>query len=660
MAIQLMPRLAIMDVEHLESCRAMHVNGAPVPVIAVLKEDAPEEVRLAWEVGANDFIIRPIHRAGLLARIRMLLRNTDTAAQLEYEHREMAVAQQIVGIGHWAWRVGSQEVRVYDMARRVLNVPHDEVLTLDRLMEHVHEEDRRRVRIALECVAERDRPSHQEFRLAQNPGAEDVFISQHIQVFTGPKRELWVAGTVENISRRRRAQQRIIRLAYYDSHTGLPNRTFLREAIDAAIDHSSKRSHVALLSIDIDDFQRINDTFDHDTGDRLLAAFADRLSRLVRDEDNLVPEHTITLNSAYEQNANLAARSGGDEFAVLLTELYDLEQVERMAQRVCNALTEPFLQPGQHLVVTVSLGIAVFPEHGKDSDALLKNADAARHYAQYQGRGYAFYTDAMNSETRERLTLELAIRRALDNGAFEGFELHYQPKVSAATGKPVGMEALLRWTDRTLGFVSPARLIPVAEESGLILPIGAWVLRTAVRQNKAWLDRGISLRMSVNVSAHQFRQQGFVEFVEQVLKEEGLPAELLDLEITESILMTSAETSENVLAHLRALNVQISLDDFGTGYSSLSYLNRFPIDTLKIDRSFVIHMATDPDAASIVKAIISLSQSLNLHVIAEGVETEQQLAHLQALGCDEIQGYFFSRPLPVGSFETWVRDKLGT
>ena len=440
-----------------------------------------------------------------------------------------------------------------------------------------------------------------------------------------------------DISERKAADERILYLANYDALTGLPNRTLLRDRMEHEITVAHRRHKQAgVLCLDLDNFKTINDSLGHSTGDLLLQAVAERLKECVREGDTL-------------------ARLGGDDFVVVLSDFHQAGDTVQVAQKILDALSRPYNIVGHELIVTSSIGISIYPDDGKDAESLLKNADAAMYHAKQSGRNnYKFFTHDMNARVLQRLSLEGSLRRALER---EEFVLHYQPQVEIGSGRIVGLEALIRWQHPDMGMVSPAQFIPVAEESGLIVPIGEWVLNEACRQNRAWQDEGLpAVPVAVNISARQLWQKGLARVIEQALRDSGLPARYLELEMTESAIMHDMEQLIEMLREFSAMGLQLSIDDFGTGYSSLNYVKRFPLDKLKIDQSFVRDLTTDPDDAAITSAIISMARSLNLKVIAEGVETVEQLRFLAAHQCDEIQGYYFSRPLPAPEAARLLRE----
>jgi diguanylate cyclase (GGDEF)-like protein/PAS domain S-box-containing protein len=441
--------------------------------------------------------------------------------------------------------------------------------------------------------------------------------------------------TVRDITDRKVAEERVQYLAYYDALTGLPNRTLLQDRLAKALAAGRRHKHkVALLFLDLDRFKDINDSLGHSVGDLLLQELAERLKQWGREQDTV-------------------ARLGGDEFLITLTQVKDLTDVAVAAERLMDAMTAPVVVQGHSLKISCSIGVSIFPEHGTDCETLIKNADAAMYCAKDSGRNnFQFFAEDMNAQAVERLSLENSLRLALDK---KELFLVYQPQLDVATGRINGLEALLRWQHPDLGLVPPDKFIRIAENSGLIVPIGEWVLRTACSQARTWQEEGLpSMTMAVNVSAVQFRQEGFCQLVRSVLHETGLAARCLELELTESLLLANPDVTLPVLRDLTSMGLTLAIDDFGTGYSNFSSLRQFGVSKLKIDRSFISDVATNPDDSAITAAIISMAKSLRLKVIAEGVENEAQMAFLRAHQCDEIQGYYFSRPLAVDH----VADKL--
>ncbi|MET0681655.1 MAG: EAL domain-containing protein [Burkholderiales bacterium] len=456
---------------------------------------------------------------------------------------------------------------------------------------------------------------------------------------------LWMGGRADRILREQEAQrvaneERIRYQAYHDPLTGLPNRASFVEHLEEAIRRSKRFGwSLGLMFLDLDRFKRVNDSLGHEAGDELLRIAARRLQGCIRESDMLF-------------------RMGGDEFTVLLENIKGPEEAAMVAARMIQALAEPVELKHHELAATVSIGIAVYPKDDETGERLVKSADTAMYRAKELGRNrYAFFTGEMNERVERQLLLEAGLQRALRN---DEFVLHYQPRVSAATRRVVGVEALARWNHPEEGLVPPGDFIPLLEESGLIVPVGAWVIAAACRQNKAWQDAGLPpMRVSVNISSRQFRSESLDETIREALRASGLDAQWLEVELTESLLVENSEHAVAVMERLKAIGVAISIDDFGTGYSSLGYLKRFPIDCLKIDRSFVQDLRTSATDAAIVDAISALAHSLGLGLVAEGVEDAGQAEFLRARYCTELQGYLFSRPLPADAVADAVR-RLGS
>ena len=485
----------------------------------------------------------------------------------------------------------------------------------------------------------RDEKSRDEFSL-KNGKVFDRYSAPLLDSNGRYRGRIWY---FRDITARKVAEERVQYLAYYDALTGLPNRTLLQDRLSKALASARRqKDKVALLFLDLDRFKNINDSLGHSLGDLLLQGVAARLKKWAREQDT-------------------AARLGGDEFLIVLTRVKEVADAAVAAERLMDAMTAEFVVQGQPFSIGCSVGISIFPEHGADGETLIKNADAAMYCAKENGRhNFRFFTDDMNAQVVERLTLEHSLRRALDK---KEFFLMYQPQMEIATRKITGLEALIRWQHPELGLVPPDKFIRIAENSGLIVPIGEWVLRTACAQARKWQDEGLpAVPVAVNVSAVQFRQDGFCELIHRVLEETGLAAQYLELELTESLLLSSADVTFAVLKELKAMGLKLAIDDFGTGYSSLSYLKQFPVGKLKVDRSFIRDVAVNADDAAITTAIISMAKSLNLKVIAEGVEDEAQMSFLRARQCDEIQGYYFSKPLRADECAEKVRStlRLGT
>ncbi len=455
----------------------------------------------------------------------------------------------------------------------------------------------------------------------------------------GGKRE--IVGYLIDITEKKRFEEQLLHLAHYDSLTELPNRVLFYDRLTQVVAQAERNQwNAGVLFIDLDRFKAVNDTLGHGIGDELLRQVSARLNATVRSGDTV-------------------GRLGGDEFAVILGELHQPQDAGIVAQKIIRSFDEAFTLNGRDMFVTASIGIAAYPPDGLDPDTLIKNADTAMYRAKQLGRNNVqFYTPEMNNRAVERLELEMSLHRALQR---DEFLLHYQPKVSTRNGKLVGMEALLRWARPGHGLVSPAEFIPILEETGFIVQVGEWVLRAACAQLKASISGGLRpVPIAVNLSARQLQSAGLVDMVRKIFDESGVDPALIELEITESSLMHNTDEAVVLLTALKNTGLRISIDDFGTGYSSLAYLKRFPVDTLKIDRTFVRDIAVDESDAAIARAIITMAHQLSLKVVAEGVETEEQLAFLVKNGCDEAQGFLFSRPVPADSLASLPKVYLVT
>jgi diguanylate cyclase (GGDEF)-like protein len=444
-----------------------------------------------------------------------------------------------------------------------------------------------------------------------------------------------ITGVAEDITERKEAQDRLLHLAHYDHLTGLPNRTLLHERLKQALSRAGRHQDlVATVFLDLDHFKTVNDTLGHASGDQLLRQVAERLAMVLREDDTI-------------------GRLGGDEFAVILSDIAHPAGAEVAVHKIMAALHAPFEVDGHDLYVTVSAGISLYPADGIDTDSLLRNADAAMYRAKEVGRnGYQFFSQEMNQRARERLSLEGHLRRALER---QEFTLHYQPKVEVRSGHVTGCEALLRWHNPELGCVPPARFIPLLEENGGIVRVGEWVLQEICRQLKQWKEDGLTVRVALNLSARQFYQRDLDTSLIRIVADAGVDPGLIELEITESMLMHNPGQAARILGAVKECGMRLSVDDFGTGYSSLSYLKRFPLNALKIDRSFIEDITVNPDSRAIVQAILALARSLALRTVAEGVEKEGQLAFLAKLGCDEYQGYYFAAPMPAAEVHRLLR-----
>jgi diguanylate cyclase (GGDEF)-like protein len=580
-----------------------------------------------------------------------MLRASQAVAELLEREMSLAEAQRIARLGNWQWNLSSNRFTASTQTLRILGIqddPASTTLSFDAFLGHIHEADRRAVESGIRQAIATGAPFRQDHRVHVPTG--DVRIVHHYAevAFEQGGAATSVVGTIQDITDQKKTEAQIHFLSNYDRLTQLPNRQLFQDRVAQAL-ATQKRHGLqgAVLLINLDRFQRINDTLGPKCGDEMLREVAERLVHCVRHSDS-VSRHD-------DQEPTTLSRLGGDEFTILLTHLSSAQNATKVAQRIQEALAVPFEVENRPVVITASIGIALLGQDGEDVDTLLRNAEAAMHAAQDQGRNtYQFYSKSMNVALAERLSLETDLRQAIDKGEFL---LHYQPQVDIRRWEIVGVEALIRWPHPERGMVSPMSFIPLAEEIGLIDQIGQWVLRTACAQQVTWSACGLgNITIAVNLSAVQFQQAALLDTIRTIVRETGVDPARMELELTESTAMQQAENAVGTFNQLKEMGFSLSIDDFGTGYSSLAYLKRFPIDTIKIDRAFVKDLDTESEQAAIAIAIIAMAHGLKLRVLAEGVETQPQLDILRDQGCDAIQGYYFSQPLPAERVEQLIRD----
>jgi len=527
------------------------------------------------------------------------------------------------------WDLASDQVWRNDSYQRLFGYRSDELQpNMESWFGHIHADDRLRVQQRLlDIINSSQNLWNDEFRLMRH---DQTVAHVHARGFVNRDdagSALKMLGVLQDITARKESEERTRFLADHDELTGLPNRSLFKQSLAQGIQRAERSGKfLSVLFLDLDRFKNINDSLGHETGDEVLRAVAERLSGCVRQVD-------------------VVARFGGDEFAVLIEGLTAEDQAGAVARKIIDALAKPLVLAGRQYRLGASIGISSYPSDGRDVLSLQKNADIAMYRAKEEGRGtFQFYSEQLNTHSIQRLEFESNLNGALSN---REFVLYYQPKVELASGRIAGVEALIRWVSPQFGFVSPADFIAIAEETGLIVPMGRWVVQTACAQNRAWQKGGLPLlRIAVNISARQMADKGLVNFIVDSMSRTDLTAESLELEITESAVMSNQDHAEKVLNQLKALGFHLTMDDFGTGYSSLAYLKRFPFDSVKIDQSFVRGIPANRDDCAIVEAIVAMAHSLELKVVAEGVETQEQSEFLRKLGCDQIQGYVFSKPIP--------------
>jgi diguanylate cyclase (GGDEF)-like protein/PAS domain S-box-containing protein len=636
--------LGLPDAQGLAAVRRAHGAAPHVPLVVLTGLDDESVATQALQEGAQDYLIKgQIDTRGLMRALRYAGERKIMEAAL-FEEKERAqvmlhsiadavictdiwgnitflnvVAEHLTG---WAWKEAASRpmTEVFRVLRPASNGSGPIPVEIPNARDPV-------VHLPLSCI------------LVRRDGLEIPIENSVARIHDREGQATGMVIVFRDVSVARAMALQITYAAEHDFLTGLPNRMLLNDRITQAIALAPRHlKHVAVLFLDLDGFKYINDSLGHPVGDKLLQSIAERLADCVRASDTV-------------------SRQGGDEFVVLLSEVSHSEDAAISARRILQAVARPHSIDMHDLHITTSIGVSVYPDDGVDADTLIKNADTAMYQAKENGRqSFQFFKPAMNVRAVERQSIEEGLRRALER---REFALHYQPKINLAAGAISGAEALIRWMHPTRGMVPPAEFIPIAEDCGLILPIGAWVLREACAQARAWMDAGLPVTsMAVNVSAMEFRHEGFLDGLSAILAETGLDPASLELELTESVLMKHAASTATILQTLRARGMRVAVDDFGTGYSSLSYLRKFPIDAVKIDQSFVRQISTAGDDTTIVKAVIGMARGLKLRVIAEGVETLEEVAFLRAYRCEEAQGYYFSRPVPPQQFAMLLRNGM--
>ena len=638
---ELNPDAVLLDVEMPELdgfsvCEAIRAEEQirETPIFIITGREDEEAVERAYSVGATDFLNKPIALTVLPHRIQYVLRTSTSLNDLRGLIRAIPDLIFVVNADGDVQEglsrgdaTHTQQIQALSTASKVNFYPCEN-------------DDKARA-----CI-----------KLALETGKTQVYehaldaLDIHLETRFVTRDSNTVLAIVRDITDRKNSESRIFNLAYFDELTALPNRQLFGQSLVRTIEKAERdEQEFAVLFVDLDRFKRINDTLGHSVGDELLKEVARRLEKCIRATDSI-----SRIESMHDGGIQLA-RLGGDEFVIKLYGIESEDSVSAVAGRIISVLTPPFNCEGHQFVVTPSIGIAMYPQDGTTAEELLMNADSAMYRAKFAGRNnYQFYSETMRTKSLHRIDLENEIRKALET---DQFELHYQPKADAETWSLVGAEALLRWHHPERGNISPVEFIPIAEETGLIVPIGQWVLKQACKQAKTWTEFPFGdIAVSVNISSHQFQSDSLIDDVLGAALSAGIEPTLLELEITESVLLHDADNTLVALNTLKRAGIALSVDDFGTGYSSLSYLKRFPIDTLKIDRSFVKDLHTDKDDAAICAAILAMAQQLGLNVVAEGVETKEQLEFLRHHGCNQIQGFLCSKPLSANQFAVLLRE----
>ena len=633
-----------MHEDGFQLCNLLHSKRETLPILVECNAEDERVLSAAFEAGATDILIQPVNWSLFGRRLRALLKASRLISALRSSHFSFENVQRIAGIGSWQLNAENGSMIWSAQTFRILGLKPGEVkANQEHYSMCIHPEDRDSVVQQMQDAVTGMNSFEFGHRIVHGSGAV-----RHVHLRGEPLSEVArrFQGTIQDVTEQRRTQEKIRYLAHYDSLTGLSNRRRFKDQLERAIERARARgNYMALLYMDLDQFKRINDTLGHSAGDRLLQHVAEVLYDKVRTTDIIGRNVDQGDGPGQPPEAEVEiSRLGGDEFAVVLSEISSPEDAGQVAERILGSVTTPITFEDHQIATTASIGIAIYPEDGQDSETLIKHADTAMYAAKERGRNTSqFYSQTMNAGTLRKLTLETHLREALEKNQLR---VLYQPRMDIQNRRIRGVEALLRWDHPSLGPVLPKEFIPVAEETGLIVPIGEWVLETACAQTKAWRISGCGqIGISVNVSSRQFIHHNIHETVTEVLRKTGLDPKQLELEITESVVLEDDKGTGEMLRQMKDMGVRIALDDFGTGYSSLSYLTKFPLDTLKLDRSLVRDLGHDPTARGVANAVIGMAHAVNLSVTAEGVDEVEQARFLSEQGCDELQGFLVAGPL---------------
>jgi diguanylate cyclase (GGDEF)-like protein len=647
------PDLVLMDVsmpvkDGFTACAELRTlpGGEGVPIVMMTGLDDVQSIERAFEVGANDFITKPINWPILAHRVRYMLRASSAINALAENKRRLSDAQRIGEMGDWLWDLRLDRIVMSEQAWRIFGQDAAQgALNLAMVLSSVHPDDRSRVHEALDRAAESGKGFALQHRLMLD-GDNVRHVHQQIEVVAKDDdgRATQLVGAVHDVTQRTDAEEQIRRLAYYDTLTGLPNRLLYLQQLKAALNYAERnRQKVAVMFIDLDNFKRINDTMGHGVGDELLKVVSARLVKSIRALD------IVSRPSSQGMDSPSIARLGGDEFTVMVSDVRDTDDATAVARRLLTAMSEPVVINNNELFISGSVGVAIYPDDGIEIEELLKHADIAMYRAKEDGKGrFHFYDPSMTARAIDKMNTETLLRRAVERNEFV---LHYQPRVDVATNRIVGAEALIRWQHPDRGLVYPSEFIALCEECNLVTRLGEWVLEAVCRQQATWRETGLRIvPVAINLAASHLCEENLPPLVARTLKQFDIPAGLLEIEVTETVLLINPEESIRNAVALTQSGVRMALDDFGIGYSSLSYLKRLPVSALKIDRSFVRDLTTDASDAAIITATIAMAHMLDLKVVAEGVEHEEQLAYLRERGCDEYQGFLHSLALPPDAF----------
>jgi predicted signal transduction protein with EAL and GGDEF domain/DNA-binding response OmpR family regulator len=659
-----LPDVIVLDalmpgLDGFQTCREVRAmagfESLPVLMLTGLDDDA--SITRAYEAGATDFFVKSTQWSLLSGRLLYLLRSSRTRQELERSKSKLARAQDLARMGSFDWRAATKSLVMSVEGLRVFGHGPGKIVGFRSLAHMIPVDERKSFMRLLREILGHSSVLFADVTATLADGRQRIIHVEAEPEFNEHGAVAGYSGIVQDVTDRRIAEDKIRHLANFDTLTGLPNRRQLIWRAERALEQARRLGHqAALLLIDLDRFKIVNDTLGHAAGDELLVEVARRLRSCVRHSD-LVMEGTLEgVGSRSHRLLEAVGRLGGDEFVALLPEVVDERDAERVANRIIDLMREPIYVGGQDCFVTASVGIAIFPRDGTSVADLMRNSDVAMYSVKAQGRNASsLYHPQLAGRGREKLELESALHKAIER---EELVLHFQPKVDVRAAKMVGVEALMRW-QRNGTLIPPGDFIPLAEESGLIIPLSEWAIRQAARQAKAWhLSFGFSDSIAVNLPNQVFERTDLVEHIHDAVSHYGVAHHSIELEITETGLMKDLQNVIPSLHRLNEIGVEISIDDFGTGYSSLAYLTTLPISELKVDRSFVRDLGITPQSAAVATAIIALARSLGLRVIAEGVETMRQMEVLHRLGCSIMQGFLFSRPLPADDLERWLQQTV--
>ncbi len=606
-----------------------------IPVLILTEAEDIDTIGDAFNAGATDFTIRSSALKHLSQRIQYILRTAKVEQQLQQEISHLEQVQKLAKIGYWKWDVKQDSVTGSNITFDLLGIPKQKELSFTQFISHILPKDMPLVHQAISDANQGQTYIAINFRVQQQDGNSTFIECLGSATFSKSEQLLSISGSIQDITRLHKDESLIEYQSQYDALTDLPNRAYFGKMLNEFLTGRNRSTLSAIIIFDVDRFKQININLSQEQGDHLLRNLAQRISHVIREAD-------------------FAARLGSDEFAILIKNIQDLDELNLLMVRIIYDLSKPFLLDHQEMFISYSSGISVFPNDATDAESLLNYANIARSTAKTRGGNqFIFYHPVMNAKAHGLLSMENDLRRALANHQIEVF---YQPQVNAKTLIPTGAEALVRWNHPEHGIISPTEFIPLAESTGLIIDIGRYVLQQAIFEAQKWHDMGFNtMRIGINLSSRQFTQSNLMKDVQHVLSQTTLPPQFIDLELTESLAMNDAENSLDILKGLKALGVSLAIDDFGTGYSSLAYLHSFPIDTIKIDQSFVQNLKTE-EGRTITRTILAMAKSLNLEVIAEGIESDEHAYFFQDKHCAIFQGFKYGKPMPSKDFIKWLTN----